>query len=90
MFNLSPSLTLLIFYGNNYSSYLDVKSSNSKEESYFFKFMKSLLALFSSDKVMQEERWAFIIRLVFLLICFSLAIWNEVVIFYFFLNFIVM
>ena len=58
---------------------LDVKSDDSKTESYFLKFMKSLLALFSSDKVMQEERWAFIIRLVF----HSFLVSNAIIIFFF-------
>jgi len=42
----------------------DAKSmaSSSLADSYFNKFMKSLLRLFSHDRVMQEERWAFIIR----------------------------
>jgi len=56
---------------------LDVKSGDSKTESYFLKFMKSLLALFSSDKVMQEERWAFIIRLV----SHSSLVSNKIIIF---------
>lgn len=42
--------------------FLDAKANDPKGDSYFLKFMKSLLALFSSDRGMQEERWAFIIR----------------------------
>jgi len=42
--------------------HLDAKANDAKGDSYFLKFMKSLLALFSSDRGMQEERWAFIIR----------------------------
>lgn len=37
-------------------------------ESYFLRFMRSLLELFSSDQGMQEERWAFIIRQLCLLL----------------------
>jgi hypothetical protein len=44
------------------SFFLDAKANDAKGDSYFLKFMKSLLALFSSDRGMQEERWAFIIR----------------------------
>ncbi|XP_046631205.1 protein VAC14 homolog [Daphnia pulicaria] len=40
----------------------NAKANDAKGDSYFLKFMKSLLALFSSDNGMQEERWAFIIR----------------------------
>ena len=58
---------------------LDAKANDSMGDSYFLKFMKSLLALFSSDRGMQEERWAFIIRLlskndfwkrIFIVLCF--------------------
>jgi len=39
-----------------------VASDVASIDSYFLRFMRSLLKLFSSDKGMQEERWAFIIR----------------------------
>ena len=43
---------------------LDAKPVSGDEslESYFLRFMRSLLELFSSDRGMQEERLAFIIR----------------------------
>ncbi|KAK4036408.1 VAC14 protein [Daphnia magna] len=40
----------------------NAKANDAMGDTYFLKFMKSLLALFSSDRGMQEERWAFIIR----------------------------
>lgn len=46
----------------NFFKNLDAKTNDAMGDSYFLKFMKSLLALFSSDRGMQEERWAFIIR----------------------------
>lgn len=39
-------------------------SCSTLADEYFNKLMKSLLKMFSCDRAMQEERWAFIVRFV--------------------------
>ena len=48
--------------------------------SYFTKFMVSLLKIFSTDRQLLEDRGAFIIRYVLGIICYLICVWSSPII----------